>query len=385
MQYDDRLLSGEDPLYAPGTDRGLYWKAPAKYVRAGYALKRFRLEGDDLEKAATCRLLTREMLVWYDGAPKVNAGTWQWLIGRYKGDEFSPYNEVKANTRETYTAEIAKLEATIGQEFLSDWGDVRIKTWHRDMLAAGRSVDYAKRQVRHVRICLNYGVRIEDPDCARLALIMSKQKFPSPKPRKVVMTRTHAEAIVAAADAAGHSGFGTAVLLLFETSLRPVDVRGLWLDAGRSEGGIVDGGKRWCDGLTWEMIDADVTTLRKETSKTGVDVEFDLRDMPTLRARLRAIPRRAGPVFVTFDGKPYKERYFLDLFERFKADAGVPKHVQLRDARAGAITEAKEAGANPADIRDLAGHADIATTNRYMRSRAEGTARVIRMRQEKAG
>jgi len=385
MRYDDRLLSGADPLYAPGNDRGLYWKAPARYVKAGYALKRVRLEGTDLEKAATCRALTREMLVWYDGAPKVSPGTWQWLLGRYKADEFSPYNEVKANTRATYTAEVAKLEDTIGAELLADWGDVRIKTWHRDLLAAGRSVSYVKRQVTQLRICLNYGVRIENAECNRLALIMSKMKFASPKPRRKFMTREQAEAIVAAADAAGHTSFGTAVLLMFETTLRPVDVRGLWAPAHRSEGGIIDNGKRWGDGLTWEMIDADMRILRKESSKTGIEVEFDLRDMPVLRARLREIPRRAGPVFVTFEGKPYKERYFSSLFDRFREAAGVPDDVQMRDARAGAITEAKEAGASPADIRDLAGHSDITTTNRYMRGRAEGAARVIRLRQEQAG
>ncbi|GGE23820.1 Phage integrase family protein [Gemmobacter megaterium] len=384
MRYDDRLLSGADPLYAPGMDQGRYWKAPARYVKAGYVVKRVRLEGSDLEKAARCRALTREMLEWYEGAEKVEAGTWQWLIGRYKGDEFSPFQEVKPITRATYTAEVAKMETGIGQERLADWNQVRIKQWHRGMLSEGRSVDYAKRQVTQLRIVVNYGAQIENAECARLAFILSKMEFPSPQPRQKAMTREQAEAIVAAADAAGHVSFGTAILLLFETGLRQVDVRGQWLDAGQSDGGISSRGKRWADGLTWDMIDADATTLRKITSKTGAEAEYNLLDLPVLRVWLKAMDRKAGPIFTMRDGTPYKTRYFSALFSRFREKAGVPEDVWLMDTRAGAITEAKAAGANPADIRDLAGHADIQTTNRYMRGRKDGTARVIKLRQERA-
>jgi integrase len=377
MRYDDRLIDGSDPLYAPGNDRGLYWKAPAKYVRAGYAVKRIRLEGSDLDKAARCRELTREMLAWYDGEAHVEAGTWRWLLGRYKGDEYSPYQEVKANTRATYAREIAKLEEAIGAESLADWNMPRIKRWHQGMGAEGKSVDYTARQVTQIRMVVNYGVQIENAECNRLSLVLSKMKFPKPPPRQKAMTRDQAEAIAAAADEAGHVVFATALLLKFQTALRAVDVVGQWLDEKN--------GTRWADGLTWDMLDPEVTTLRKVTSKTGAEVEFDMRMLPVVRNRLRAMPRSVGPVFTMKNGKPYQRRYLLALFARFRAKAGVPKDVWFMDTRAGAITEAKEAGASPMDIRDMAGHSNLATTDRYMRGRADGTARVIAMRQEKAG
>lgn len=377
MGYDDRLLSGADPLYAPGMDQGRYWKAPARYVKAGYALKRVRLEGDDLEKAAMCRALTREMLEWYEGAEKVEAGTWQWLIGRYKGDEFSPFHDVKENTRATYTREIAKLEESIGGESLSDWSQPKFKKWHRDMLAEGNSVSYASRQVTQIRILVNYGVQIECAECGRLSLILSKMEFPKPKPRDKFMTREQANAIAAAADEAGHEAFATALLLAFSTGLRTVDVVGQWLS-------LKSGGSRWADGITWDMLDPGVTKLRKVTSKTGTEVEIDMRLLPAVRMRILAMKRGVGPVFTNKTGQPFKRRHFSNLYEKFREKAGVPNDVWLMDARAGAITEAKEAGADPMDIRDMAGHADLATTNRYMRGRADGAARVIALREDLA-
>lgn len=385
MAYDDRLLSGADPLYAPGMDQGRYWKAPARYVKAGYALKRVRLEGDDLEKAAMCRALTREMLEWYEGAEKVEAGTWQWLIGRYKGDEFSPFRDVKDNTQKDYQHRIARLEATIGPESLADWNHVRIKTWERAMKDAGQSDDYVKKQATMLRILINYGVVIESPDCARLSAIMSKMQFKSPPQRRVAMTRAQAEAVIAAADRAGHTSFGTGLMLMFECALRAVDVRGQWLSAEGADGGIVRNGRRWADGLTWDMIDPETRFLRKVTSKTGAEVEFDLSELPVLQARLKAIPRRAGPVILTKSGAPYTVDYWKHQFARFREAAGVPDHVWMMDARAGAITEAKQVGASPADIRDLAGHSDLATTNRYMRGQADAAGRVVKLRQGRAG
>jgi len=365
-----------DDLHAPGNDRGIYWKAPLKYVRAGYSAKRIRLEGSDLEKAAQCRALHADMMAWYEGQPKSNRGTWRWIIGRYQRDEYSPYRDVKANTRKTYDVESAKLDRAIGDEAIADWNQPRIKMWHKGMIEAGRSVSYAHRQVTQLRIITNYGVQIESGPCDRIARILSKMKFPAPRPRQNAMTRDQMEAIVAAADRSGDTSFGTAVMLLFETSLRQADVRGLWVPG---KGGINRHGKRWVDGLTWDMIEGDI--LRKITSKTGAEVAFDLSQIPALRARLMSITPKVGPVFVGRDGLPRSEKAFADTFAKYRAAAGVPKDVLLMDARAGAITEAKASGASPMDIRDMAGHSHLATTNRYMRGGEDATGRVIALRQ----
>jgi hypothetical protein len=87
-----------------------------------------------------------------------------------------------------------------------------------------------------------------------------------------------------------------------------VDVRGQWLNRGAETGGIVRGGKRWQDGMTWDMIDREITTLRKTPSKTEdsltEELEWDLTLSPDLRARLQTGPQdqRVGPVIK--DPKP---------------------------------------------------------------------------------
>jgi len=52
--------------------------------------------------------------------------------------------------------------------------------------------------------------------------------------------------------------------------------------------------------------------------------------------------------------------------------------------RAGAINDAKHAGANPIAIRNAANHANIATTDRYLREREADANRVIVLRKTSA-
>jgi len=47
--------------------------------------------------------------------------------------------------------------------------------------------------------------------------------------------------------------------------------------------------------------------------------------------------------------------------------AGIPDHIKNMDARAGAMTEADDAGASLDDIRLKAGHSNASTTVRYVR------------------
>lgn len=73
MQYDLARLDS-DPTYAPGLKRSKghsYWAPPRKYVEAGYKARNVKLNGNPDEIAAKCRELTRELLLWWDGTPKV--------------------------------------------------------------------------------------------------------------------------------------------------------------------------------------------------------------------------------------------------------------------------------------------------------------------------
>lgn len=385
MHFEPALWDGSDPSYAPCRvpARDLfYWVAPKKY--AGYAFKRCRLpgrkgDGLDLERAARCRELTREMVRWYEGeAPKVEPGTWLWLIGRYKSDEFSPFHNVKANTRSSYLDCLKRWEAAIGKVRIADTDYTAIMRWHRAMIEKGRSNDYMSRQFRHLRIVANYGVMIEADHAKRVTDILGAMRFKGSAPRSASPSADQVAAIIAAADAAGDTGFALGLSFQWWLTLRAVDVRGQWL---------TDEGKmRWADGLTWDMLDRDLTTLRKVPSKTEASMpevlEWDLTPLHDLRARLAAVPldQRVGPVIRQRNGQPFKRRRWAALFRIHAETAGVPEGIWCMDLRAGAINHAKKAGATQTDMQHQANHANATTTNRYIRERTETVNRVIDMR-----
>jgi len=81
MRFKDALWDGSDPLYAPGISwsgknperRHAQWKCPKKYVKAGYAITKVKLEpaghvGDMFQKAGAlrCRELSQELVRWFE-------------------------------------------------------------------------------------------------------------------------------------------------------------------------------------------------------------------------------------------------------------------------------------------------------------------------------
>lgn len=93
-------------------------------------------------------------------------------------------------------------------------------------------------------------------------------------------------------------------MIQYEFALRAVDVRGQWLKKDEAKGGVIRNGKRWQDGLTWDMFDPDLTTMTKLISKTQNSspepYEFDLTAAPEVRKKLMSIrpDNTVGPVLL---------------------------------------------------------------------------------------
>lgn len=383
MNFDLARLDG-DPTYAPGLVRSkqhFYWRPAKTMVRAGYHKDATKLpgvagDGCDLDRAAKCRDLTRQMLRWADGndKPRVEVGTWLWLIGRYKSDEFSPYREVKANTREAYRNGMAAWETGIGAVRIADTDDVALKRWQKAMQANGRSVAYIKRAFTMLRIITGYGVQIKAPGARDVKDILGEMRIKAPRPRTSSPSQAQIEAIIASADAAGHTGFALGLSLQWWLTLRAVDVRGQWLEG------------RWADGLTWDMISKDMTIITKTPSKTERTAPealmFDITPLENIRARLQSIPldQRVGPVIKQPNGVPFQRRRWAELFRHHAQAVGVPDDVWGMDTRAGALNHALRLGASPYDVRNQANHASLDTTDRYVRGRSESVSKVIQLR-----
>ena len=401
MRFDERIFDGSDPLYAPGISwTGIYprWKCPKKFTDMGYATTSAKIEpaGDRNDehqpaRALQCRQHMQAVKRWYDsiGAPKVEPGTWHWLIGRYRGDDISPMQEVKGNTRQGYLDQLKRLDNAIGHMQISDLRFETIKEIERVMRDKGRSNYSIKVFFQTVRRVAGYGSALGNEEARNVKFILGEMRFKSSPSRTVFPTREQVEAIVGKAVEDGNLHFALGTLLQFELALRAADVRGLWLRDGRAGTGIRRNGRRWADGLTWDMVGDNFSSITKVISKTASSrpepVFFDLTPLPKVRELLAQVSEinNVGPVIIstTRDNMPYTSSGWRFAWNRYRDAAGVPRNIQVRDLRAGAITEAKQLGASAYAVRDLAGHATTEMTDRYARDR--NTAEVIELRQSR--
>lgn len=393
MDYRPALWDGSDPLYAPNTARTkdwLYWKPTRKFVDNGFPKTPRRLpgrigDGNDAMRAQLAREYTREMLRWFEDAePKIAPGSWKHMIASYLTDEFSPFQDLKENTKAEYRRNMTRWEDAIGTAMVHDGTLPEIKSWQRAMVGNGRSPAYQKRQFTALRILIGYGVSIHFEGAREVEDVLRNIRIKGVRPRAVSPSEAQITAIIKAADEAEDFMFALGLSLQWWLTLRAVDVRGQWLTGDAS--GIRKNGKYWADGITWGMIDRDLKTLRKTPSKTEEvlpeELVYDLLLVPDLRKRLSAIPndRRFGPVIVQGNGVPYSKRRWATLFARYRKAARVPEHIWCMDTRAGAINHAKRAGASHIELQHQANHAQASTTDRYIRERSASVNKVIQLR-----
>ena len=145
---------------------------------------------------------------------------------------------------------------------------------------------------------------------------------------------------------------------------------------------ITDGNAKWARGLRWNEIDANLI-LRHITSKRQKEVVVDLRKAPMVMdelARLGPLPSDGPVVVYERTGRPYIAHQFRHAWRTVADAAGIPRDVHNMDSRAGAISEATDAGADLEHVRHAATHSDIAMTQRYSRAGEEKTAKVMELR-----
>lgn len=386
-----------------------YWIASRAAVDAGYPIKTVRLidtwSADQI--AAACRKNQAEMLEWLahngDVRPVVINNTWGGLISAYERNPTSRFNipfeegGLKFNTRNQYAEWNVQIYKVIANRTLDGTRAEDFRNWH-NLFATPRyegdppAYPKAKACMSQINRLLQFGVMAEIDGCERLAKILngvghhnSKPiKFKGGEARTEELTLEHVikfcEECHKPENAPYHAGLALATVLQFETTLRQADVIGQWWPVeNAADGSLVNKGERWV-GLTWgEHIDADLV-LAKPTSKSrGVKITLaDLTMSPLVMAELECIPRekRVGPVVISgYTGLPYKRKAFGRAWRQIANKAGIPAEVQNRDARAGAITEALDHGANAEHVRAQATHAETPSgrrmTTRYDRVKLE--------------
>lgn len=376
------------------------WRARADLVERGYLPKAVGLwigTPDELDEPNIHWIQTRandlqnDMLAWGRGGipmvPGAFDGTLDALASAYRNDPDSPYHKKRYVTRQFYDKLLKQITETHGSEFIANIKGRTVLRWHEEWSTNGR-VAMGHALVGMLRTIVNFGVTmLEDEDCAKLSGVLSKMRFAMAKPRSETLTADMVIAIRAKAHDAGWKSIALAQAIQFELILRQKDVLGEWVpisEPGMSDT-VNDMGSKWLRGIRWEEIDQNLT-LRHITSKRGKPIERNLRNAPMVMEELARyggdLPKSGPIILYEKTGLPWSVSYFRQVWRVIATEAGVPKSVRNMDSRAGAITEATDAGAELEHIRHAATHSDIAMTQRYSRGDAGKAEEVARKRNE---
>jgi len=383
-----------------------YWQARSDLVKKGYAPGAERLwegiepsELDALEIASQCNELQSAMLAWGregEDGPKVPLVTVRNLIDKYQTDPDSNYHAKRFAVRQAQSAMLRRVDERFGDVMISDIKGRMLLAWHKEWGNNGQKISAAHSFIGTLRTLFRFGAAIlEDPECMRLRGVMHDLRFPMSKPRTERLTAQQATSIREKAHERGWSFIALAQAIQFELMLRQKDVIGEWVPV--KEPGISDvvqkiqkKPQKWIMGLRWETIDENLT-LRHKTSKRGKDIEVSLRLAPMVTEELarmfgsleRADMPASGPVILCeVNGWPYRNTEFRRKWRKLANAAGIPKEVKNMDSRAGAISEATDAGADLEHVRHAATHSDIGMTQRYSRGSTEKVAGVMALRSE---
>lgn len=379
---------------APGLQRvkrsgwvALYWRAARLTKEKGFPrpVRRIPRDASEEEISALCHQWTAELDAWRAHREPVYRydGTIAGLCDLFIRHPFSPIREVKANTARTYTESMKVIRSTVGARALHAVTAIDVKRWYVNWRAPAEEgrperTTRAHTAVSTLRMMLRFGQALELPECRRIAEALETLRFERASPRTGEMTVAQVEAFVATAinhaRLPGMCGLYMAigVAAQFETMLRQKDIIGEWsVQAPRGE---------WSGSFTWEAIAAGF--LRIRTSKTGKMIEHDLTAYAILWPLIQRAPQseRRGAVVKGENGGPIRERTYRKWFREIAGAAGLPPTVWNMDARAGAITEAHEAGVEPSDIALGATHSTTAMTRRYVRRVASAVSGIATAR-----
>lgn len=370
------------------------WQADTDLIKRGWSPKSERLwhgtgEPSEVEWnfiSDRCRMLQSEMRVWgRGGLPTVTGfdGTLRSLLKNYQTDADSPYRDLRYKSRQSYDTIMELIVRDYGDERLEQLSGRTFKHWHRKWAEGGKtSISHAK--IGMLRILFGFGATIlDDKECERLSGLIGLMRFPMAKPRTEQLSAEQAIAIRAKAHELGRHSIALAQAFQFECMLRQKDVIGEWVpmeEPGLSP--VTHQGMKWLRGIRWEEIDSNMI-LRHTTSKRQKEVEWDLRGCPMVLEELALLGERpaSGPIVIyEKTGRPWSANEFRRYWRQVATAAGVPKKVRNMDSRAGAISEATDAGAELEHVRHAATHSNISMTQRYSRNAPEKIAGVQKQR-----
>lgn len=368
----------------------LYWVALDKVIKAGYTPKTVRLHYSDpsTELSARCHALQAQMDAWIakNGSDRkldpALAKTIRDLIRLYTADPESHYHALDRTTRKGYDRQMRMLDRSVGERRLDCLHGRDFYRWYNQFKTPAREgtqerVSSAHHLITMLRTLFSFGLQWGVPHAERLRKVLHEIRFHDAPPRDAQFTYEMAVDFIKSAHELGHHDMAFAKALQFELTLRQTDVIGEWED------------DKWVPGLRWQDINPDrilTYTPSKTANSTNQKVTFDLKEPYELLTpeldRFPVLPSIGPMVVDSRTGRPFRYHTYFKRYHEIAKLAKIPRGVWDRDSRAGGITEGHDAGADMEDLRQHAGHSNLATTQRYNRKTLAKTKRVRRIRSE---
>ncbi len=368
-----------------------YWSARPDLIKAGYRPKSVRLHyaADDPALAQRCRVLQAEMMEWATGqgrgTPSAYDGTFASLVRFYETHPDSPYHDLQPATQTNYSKTMALLMRNKGSRLVAKVDGADIGRWYKELVEAS-SKGWAYYTVNVLKAALSFGASKRIAECSTLRAELREVRFGAGKRRKEYLTYPQVMAFYDKAHEMGLGWMARCLLIQFEFGIRRRDVIGMYFTDESGEGAIRIGKRVWRDGITWGNID-EHGVFRRLVSKTALTSEEEavhvVADYPKLVAELALTPtaKRIGPIIINpKTGVPPTEAQCRRAFRRIAAEVGISDNVQGRDARAGADTEAYEAGATKEEAMALLTHTQESTNRGYLREKIEQSRRAASKR-----
>jgi hypothetical protein len=326
----------------------------------------------------------------------------------YQEHPDSPFQAVKANTRRTYVVSLDLIERTVGQRLIRNLTVLDGRRWYavwRQPADAGgpERVDRAHDGISMWKTVLGFHASLRRPECKLLLEELKLVRFEKGGGREEEMTSGQCGAFIKTALELGRAGkipaeralsMATGVAAQFELALRQKDIIGEHakneadLDKAVRRGAAAiawRNGDVWVGSFTWENVPGWRWRMKTSKSKYRQAVDFDLSIFGLLLPLLErvALADRHGAIVKGEHGLPVRERSYRKWFRAIARAAGIPDEVWNMDSRAGAATEAEEAGVPLGDIADLLTHSQggAGTTPRYIRRRSKKIVTMAEARQ----
>jgi hypothetical protein len=324
----------------------------------------------------------------------------------YQEHPHSPFNTtIKANTRKSYLDSLKVIETTVGARLIHKVTVIDCRYWYgewrKPAVKDGKErIDRAHNAIAMFKTVLRFNAALRRQECKQLAEELEKVRFERGGAREEEMSQAHAVAFIRAAHELAAKGainadramnMALGVAAQFELAVRQKDIIGEWHHNERDSSQAIKrgaahlrlGAEVWTGWFTWENIPGWRWRMRTSKSKYRSPLDFDLSIYGLLFPLLEAVPhdQRHGPIIKGEDNLPIRARTYQKNFRKIARAASIPDEVWSMDARAGAATEAEEAGIDMGLIQDALGHSRATTTVRYIRRRSAKIADVAAARQ----